>query len=106
MRVRNDGVIKCSLRDVPGYGGKYLANPTGQIVRAYKNGGMKLMVQYLTHNKFMVKLSRDGVSRTIPASAVILETFIGPCPAGMAMWWMYTVQPERRDDEIICHIRR
>lgn len=80
--MREEEIIASTLADIPGYGGKYRANPQGQIVRACKNGKARLMTQYPSHKKHVVKLSIGGKSKEIHAAAIILLTFRGPRPPG------------------------
>lgn len=93
-------VILTSARDVPGYEGIYKANPYNQIFRCYKNGKMKLMTQYFSHRKYMVKLTRNGKSAEVPAATVILLTFKGPCPVGMVPYHKNGIKLDNRLDNL------
>lgn len=89
-----------TLEDIPGYRGKYRANPQGQIVRAYRNGKMKLMTQYRSKNKLMVKLTIDGKTKEIPAATVIILTFMGSCPDGMVAYHKNGIKSDNRLDNL------
>ena len=89
-----------TLKDIPGYGGKYKANPTGQIVHAYRSGKVRLMTQYLSHNKFAVKLTADGIPKEIPAATLILLTFKGSCPEGMVPHHKNGIKSDNRLDNL------
>lgn len=94
--MKCEEIIATTLRDIPGYAGKYRANPQGQIVRVYGSGKMKLLTQYASHNKFMVKLTIGGKSKEIPAATVILLTFRGACPEGMVPYHKNSVKSDNR----------
>lgn len=98
--MRREEIIATTLKDIPGYGGKYRANPQGQIVRVYGNGKMKLLTQFASHNKFMVKLTMNGKSKDIPAATIILLTFQGPCPDGMVPYHKNRVKSDNRLDNL------
>lgn len=98
--MRREEIITSTLKDVPGYGGKYRANPQGQVVRVYGSGKMKLMGQYLRRNRFVVKLTAGGVSREIPAATAILLTFRGMCPAGMVPHHRNGIRSDNRLDNL------
>lgn len=98
--MKQEEIITRTLKDVPGYGGKYCANQQGQVVRVYGSGKMRLMRQYLHHNRFMVKLTSGGVSKEIPAATVILLTFRGPCPKGMVPHHRNGIRSDNRLDNL------
>lgn len=93
-------IITSTLRDIPGCGGKYRANPQGQIVRVCASGKMRPMAQYPAHNRYVVKLTIDGVSRAIPAAAIMLLTFRGPCPTGMVPYHKNGIKSDNRLDNL------
>lgn len=93
-------IIINTLKDIPGYGGKYKANPAGQIVRVYGSGKMKLMTQFLSHKKYVVKLTLDGVAKDIPAATVILLAFRGACPVGMVPYHKNRIKSDNRLDNL------
>lgn len=95
-----EDIVISGLRDIPGYNGKYQANPIGQIIRLYGNGKMRLMRQYLHHNKFVVKLSVDGVQKEVPAATAILLTFRGPCLDGMVPHHKNLIKSDNRIDNL------
>lgn len=73
-------------KDVPGTGGKYQANPEGQVCRITKNGKRIITEGYLENKKttkaVYVKLSVDDKTYTIKMSRVIWATFRGYVPEG------------------------
>lgn len=101
-----EDIVISGLRDIPGYDGKYQANPIGQIIKLYGNGKMRLMRQYLHHNKFVVKLSVDGVQKEVPAATAILLTFRGPCPDEMVPHHRNGIKSDNRLDNLEYIVRQ
>lgn len=98
--MKREEIITTTLKDIPGYAGEYRANPQGQIVRMYGSGKMKLLTQYSSHNKFMVKLTIDKKSKGIPAAKIILLTFRGRCPDGMVPYHKNGIKFDNRLDNL------
>ena len=76
-------------KDVPGTGGKYQANPEGQVCRFTKNGKRMITEGYVfqkkTTNAVYVKLSVEGKEYTLKMSHVIWATFKGQIPEGYSI---------------------
>lgn len=89
-------------KDVPGYGGKYIASDLGRIANTFhkgrkrKDGGRSVLQQYLkkprgkearrSAKRYIHLTDLEGNTRELPAAKVVAETFLGPVPAGKVIF--------------------
>lgn len=78
MRIKN---IKADAwYDIPGYDGKYQINYFAQVRRTYKNGGFKILSNYIKSKRKIQVVKLNCKERTV--LSLMKDTFIGKLPKG------------------------
>lgn len=68
-------------RQIPGYDGLYFITEDGEVSSLHGQYP-RIMKHVLTAKYHYVKLSRNGKPHNKAVHRLVLETFVGPCPAG------------------------
>ena len=81
-------ILPDQWRDIPGYEGLYQVNDDGQV-RSIRRGKPKIMKpRFIKENNAMMVWidNTKGKRGPIQISRLVMDTFIGPLPAGMCRW--------------------
>ena len=74
--------LKKNERWISGYEGKYFLNNLGEFYRVYKTASPKQLRGYISHGRYVVKLTSNKTTKEYGAHILVWKAFNGTIPKG------------------------